>query len=175
MKVRANMKLLVTLLAGIGFAVSAFAQQAPSLIGTWNGETNDAVIGEGRIYPGGTAGQVRFLKEKISYKLDKQEGRAFSGVAVIKGSSIPLVGSLSGDLTSGVMATKQGTTTFKILDSNKIALCFSTTTIDPANKNADSGKLSYLPSRISLNPLIVSFTVTYFPFIPVNCSATVND
>jgi len=136
MKVRSNMKLLVTLLAGIGFTVSAFAQQAPNLIGTWNGETNDAVIGEGRIYPGGTAGQVRFLKEKISYKLDKQEGRAFSGVAVIKGSSIPLVGSLSGDLTSGVMATKQGTTTFRILDPNKIALCFSTTTIDPANKNA---------------------------------------
>ena len=130
------MKLLIILLATLSFSVSAFAQQAPNLIGTWNGETNDAVIGEGRIYPGGTSGQIRFLKEKISYKIDKQEGRAFSGAATIKGSSIPFVGSLSGDLVSGALATTQGTTSFKIVDPNKIALCFVTTTINPANKNA---------------------------------------
>jgi hypothetical protein len=79
---------------------------------------------------------IRFLKEKISYKIDKQEGRTFSGAATIKGSSITFVGSLSGDLSSGAIATKQGTTSFKIVDPNKIALCFTTTTIDPANKNA---------------------------------------
>jgi len=136
MKVRSRMKLLTTFFLSMGLTVSAFAQTAPNLIGIWNGETNDAVIGEGRIYPGGNPGQVRFLKEKVSYKVEKQEGRAFSGVIAIKGSSIPMVGSLSGDLTNGVIATKQGTTSFKIVDPNKIALCFATTTIDPANKNA---------------------------------------
>lgn len=130
------MKKTATLLLALGFSISAFAQQAPNLVGTWNGETNDAVIGEGRIYPGGSPGQVRFLKEKVSYKVDKQEGRAFSGMISIKGSNIPMVGSLSGDFTNGAIATKQGTTSFKILDPNKIALCFSTTTVDPANKNA---------------------------------------
>jgi hypothetical protein len=65
MKESIIMKLLTILLATLGFSITAFAQQAPNLIGTWNGETNDAVIGEGRIYPGGTSGQVRFLKEKI--------------------------------------------------------------------------------------------------------------
>lgn len=138
MKAAPNMKLLTILLATLGFSISAFAQQAPNLIGSWNGETNDAVMGEGRIYPGGTAGQIRFLKEKITYKIDKQEGRAFSGAATIKGSSIPFVGSLSGDFTSGALATTQGTTSFKIVDPNKIALCFVTTTINPANKNAGS-------------------------------------
>jgi hypothetical protein len=136
MKVNSKMKKFVTLLLTLGFSMSAFAQQAPNLIGTWNGETNDATIGEGRIYPGGSPGQIRFLKEKISYKVDKQEGRTFSGAATIKGSSIVFVGSLSSDLSSGAIATKQGTTSFKIVDPNKIALCFTTTTIDPANKNA---------------------------------------
>lgn len=130
------MKQFAILILTLGFSISAFAQQVPNLIGNWNGETNDAVIGEGRIYPGGTAGQIRFLKEKVSYKIDKQEGRTFSGMISIKGSNIPMVGSLSGDLTNGAIATKQGTTSFKILDPNKIALCFSTTTVDPANKNA---------------------------------------
>ena len=130
------MKKFTILILTLGFSMGAFAQQAPNLIGTWNGETNDATIGEGRIYPGGSPGQIRFLKEKISYKVDKQEGRTFSGAATIKGSSIVFVGSLSSDLSSGAIATKQGITTFKILDPNKIALCFSTTTIDPTNKNA---------------------------------------
>ncbi|QWC96101.1 hypothetical protein G6733_05005 [Polynucleobacter paneuropaeus] len=129
------MKFIIGLLVSLA-STAVFAQQAPNLIGIWNGETNDATIGEGRIYPGGSPGQIRFLKEKISYKVDKQEGRAFSGVISIKGSNIPMVGSLSGDFTSGAIATKQGTTSFKILDPNRIALCFSTTTIDPVNKNA---------------------------------------
>ena len=56
-----------------------------------------------------------------------------------------------------------------------ILLAFSTTSsIVPANKNADSGKSSYFPDKISLNPLTVSLTGTYLPCIPVNCSATVN-
>jgi hypothetical protein len=43
--------------------------------------------------------------------------------------------------------------------------------IVPTNLNASSGKLSCKPSKISLNPLIVSFTGTYTPGLPVNCSA----
>jgi len=34
------------------------------------------------------------------------------------------------------------------------------------------GKLSYSPLTIPLNPLIVSLSVTYLPFSPVNTSAT---
>ncbi len=129
------MKLIIGLLAPFVFT-AAMAQQAPNLIGTWVGETNDAVIGAGHIYPGGKAGEIRFLKEKVSYKVDKQEGRAFSGAVTIKGSTFIFVGSLSGDLSSGAISNKGGTTAFKIIDPNKIALCFVTTTIDPANKNA---------------------------------------
>ena len=129
------MKFIIGLLAPFVFT-AAMAQQAPNLIGTWVGETNDAVIGAGHIYPGGKAGEIRFLKEKISYKVDRQEGRAFSGASTIKGSNHTFVGSLSGDLSSGAIASKAGTTAFKIVDPNKIALCFVTTTIDPANKNA---------------------------------------
>ena len=44
----------------------------------------------------------------------------------------------------------------------------------PAFINADSGKLSCFPSNISLKLLIVSFSGTYVPGIPVNTSATWN-
>jgi hypothetical protein len=44
----------------------------------------------------------------------------------------------------------------------------------PLRKNADSGTSSCWPSTISLKPRIVSAIGTYWPGVPVNCSATWN-
>lgn len=127
------MKFVIGLLAS--FAVTtAFAQQVPNLIGTWVGETNDALIGAGRHYPGGKAGEIRFVKEKVTYKFDRQEKRSFSGIVTIAGINIPIVGSIAGDLMSGAMADKDGVYSFKMMDANKITLCFATTTVNSANK-----------------------------------------
>jgi hypothetical protein len=127
------MKFIIGLLAS--FAVTtAFAQQVPNLIGTWVGETNDALIGAGRHYPGGKAGEIRFVKEKVTYKFDRQEKRSFSGIVTIAGINIPIVGSLAGDLMSGAMADKDGVYSFKMMDANKITLCFASASVNPANK-----------------------------------------
>lgn len=127
------MKFIIGLLAS--FAVTtAFAQQVPNLIGTWIGETNDALIGAGRHYPGGKAGEIRFVKEKVTYKFDRQEKRSFSGIVTIAGINIPIVGSLAGDLMSGAMADKDGVYSFKMMDANKITLCFASASVNPANK-----------------------------------------
>ena len=127
------MKFIIGLLAS--FAVTtAFAQQVPNLIGTWVGETNDALIGAGRHYPGGKAGEIRFVKEKVTYKFDRQEKRSFSGIVTIAGINIPIVGSMAGDLMSGAMADKDGVYSFKMMDANKITLCFASASVNPANK-----------------------------------------
>ena len=59
------MKLIFSLLASLTFS-SAMAQQVPSVIGTWVGETNDAVIGAGTHYPGGKVDEIRFLKRRLA-------------------------------------------------------------------------------------------------------------
>jgi len=127
------MKLIIGLLVSLASTV-VFAQQVPNVIGTWVGETNDALIGAGRHYPGGKAGEVRFVNEKVSYKFDRQEKRTFSGIVTIAGINIPIVGSFAGDLMSGAMADKDGVYSFKMMDANKITLCFATATVNPANK-----------------------------------------
>jgi hypothetical protein len=127
------MKLLIAVLTSFVFS-AAMAQQVPNVIGTWVGETNDALIGAGRHYPGGKAGEIRFVKEKITYKFDRQENRAFSGVVTIAGVNVPIVGSFAGDLMSGAMADKDGVYSFKMMDSKKMNLCFATTTVNPADK-----------------------------------------
>jgi len=115
---------------------SAWAQQAPNLIGTWVGETNDAVIGGGTHYPNGKAGEIRFLKSVVTYKFDQQKNRAFSGTFSIAGHTVPIVGSMSSDLASGAMADPDGTYSFKVLNPNQLAVCFATTTTAPKNKDA---------------------------------------
>jgi hypothetical protein len=127
------MKLIFSLLASLTFS-SAMAQQVPSVIGTWVGETNDAVIGAGTHYPGGKVDEIRFLKEKVSYNFDRQENRTFSGIFIIQGRKIPIVGSFAGDLMSGAMADKDGVYSFKMMDTNKMSLCFATASVNPANK-----------------------------------------
>ena len=129
-------KVMMAVLLGLGFSASVIAQQAPNMIGTWVGETNDAVIGAGKHYPNGKANEIRFVKEAVSYKFDKQSNSMFSGTVTINKYVVPIVGSFSSDLVSGAMADKDGTYTFKVLNPNKIALCFATTTTNPSNKGA---------------------------------------
>lgn len=114
----------------------SWAQQAPNLIGTWVGETNDAVIGGGTHYPNGKFGEIRFLKSVVTYKFDQQKNRAFSGTFTIAGHTVPIVGSLGSDMVGGAMADQDGTYSFKVLSLNQLAVCFATTTTAPKNKDA---------------------------------------
>lgn len=124
------------LLGALLICQSVRAQQAPNLIGTWVGETNDAVIGGGSHYPNGKSGEIRFLKSVVTYKFDQQKNRAFSGTFTIASHTVPIVGSLSSDLLGGAMADQDGTYSFKVLNPNQLAVCFATTTTAPTNKNA---------------------------------------
>jgi len=116
--------------------MSETGKQAPNVIGTWVGQTNDAVIGAGSHYPGGKSGEVRFLSSTVTYQFDKQSNRAFAGVFTIANHTVPIVGSFSGDLVSGTMADKDGTYAFKMLGQNQISVFFASTTTDPADKSA---------------------------------------
>ena len=131
-------KLFVLPLALCALAIPQLvcAQTAPNLIGTWVGETNDAVIGGGTHYPDGKSGEIRFLKSVVTYKFDQQKNRAFSGTFNIAGHTVAIVGSFSADLVGGAMADQDGTYSFKLLSPNQLAVCFATTTTAPKNKNA---------------------------------------
>ena len=116
--------------------MSETTKQAPNVIGTWVGQTNDAVIGGGSHYPNGEAGEVRFLGITVTYKFDKQSNRAFAGTFTIAGHTVQIVGSFSRDLVSGTMADKDGTYTFKMSSPNEMSVCFASTTTDRYDKSA---------------------------------------
>ncbi|QKM60066.1 hypothetical protein DN92_02885 [Polynucleobacter arcticus] len=111
-------------------------KQAPNVIGTWIGKTNDAVIGGGSHYPNGEKGEVRFLGLTVTYQFDKQSNRAFAGTFTIEGHTVQIVGSFSRDLMSGTMADKDGIYTFKMSGPNEMSVCFASTTTDRYDKSA---------------------------------------
>lgn len=127
---------LPILLGQLLISQTSWAQQAPNLVGTWVGETNDAVIGAGTHYPNGKSGEIRFLNSVVTYKFDQQKNRTFSGTFTIAGHTVPIVGSMSADMVSGAMADQDGTYSFKVLNPNQLAVCFATTTTAPKNKEA---------------------------------------
>lgn len=111
-------------------------KQAPNVIGTWAGKTNDAVIGGGSHYPDGEAGEVRFLGLTVTYQFNKQSNRAFAGIFTIEGHTVQIVGSFSSDLVSGTMADKDGTYTFKMTSPNVMSVNFASTTTDRYDQSA---------------------------------------
>jgi len=72
----------------------------------------------------------------VTYKYDQQKNRAFSGTFTIAGHTVPIVGSMSADMTSGAMADQDGTYSFKLINPNQLSVCFATTTTAPKNKDA---------------------------------------
>ena len=111
-------------------------KQAPNVIGTWIGKTNDAVIGGGSHYPDGEAGEVRFLGLTVTYQFNRQSNRAFAGILTIEGHTVQIVGSFSSDLVSGTMADKDGTYTFKMTSPNVMSVNFASTTTDRYDQSA---------------------------------------
>lgn len=99
--------------------------QPPSLVGSWTGEGIASVMGSGGHYPGSTDTTVEFKLFKVTYVIDKQEGRNFSGVIKTPKYTEPFVGALRGDFKSGVMADLDGRVSFNILDKDRIEICYS--------------------------------------------------
>ena len=60
-------------------------KQAPNVIGTWVGKTNDAVIGGGSHYPDGEAAEVRFLGLTVTYNLTSNQIVHLQGYLLLKG------------------------------------------------------------------------------------------
>lgn len=84
------MKTLLSLVLALGFSGNAFAQADTvatlTLVGDWFGTGNSAVFGTGKHHPApkGKEREVRFTHPDMTFKVDRQEGRNFSGTVSSK-------------------------------------------------------------------------------------------
>lgn len=112
-------------LLAFAFVPTISFAQPPSLVGIWVGEAIASVMGSGGHYSGNSDTGAAFKPIKVTYVIEKQEGRNFSGLIKTTSYSEPFVGALRSDFRSGVIADLDGRTSFNLLDKDRIEICYS--------------------------------------------------
>ena len=122
------------------FAVHA-AKTAPAVLGSWVGLSHSAVIGAGQHHPDGSDGEIRFRRVEFTLKIDRQDGRNFSGIFSTASHREPVVGAFAADFKSGVMADLDGQMSFRLVGKNRMEMCYTHTGANSASKVAACNEL----------------------------------
>lgn len=117
-------------LVAVIFSSSAFSQNSNSILGTWKGTSNSAVIGSGLHHPNSDheKAEVKFKKNDYVITIDKVEGRNFSGTVSSKNYNELIAGAFKKDFKSGVMVNENGSASFELPSSNLMEICFTQAT-----------------------------------------------
>ena len=124
------------LLAAMSFVPAlSFAQNLPSMLGTWKGVSNSAVSSFGLFHPteAGKEKAVRFRNVEYVLVISREEGRNFVGSIGATSNKHPtdikhkevILGSYAKDMKSGVMVNETGSLTFKLADPNNLEICYT--------------------------------------------------
>jgi hypothetical protein len=115
----------LTLLCATLLSGAALADNSSSMLGTWTGVSNVAVIGDAPKHhePGDGSG-VKFVKTDFTIVIEAQEGRNFSGHWKSDSHEENIAGALMNDMKSGVIVDSDGSATFKRINANVLDLCY---------------------------------------------------
>lgn len=112
--------LCATLLSG-----AALADNSSSMLGTWTGVSNVAVIGNApKHHEPGDGSDVKFVKTDFTLVIEAEEGRNFSGHWKSDSHEETIAGALMTDMKSGVLVDSDGSATFKRISANVLDLCY---------------------------------------------------
>ena len=120
------MKNLLSLLIGLGFVISAWAQTPPNMIGTWTSIVSYTIMGSGSHHQSNSAkdNEIYFDKKLVTMVIDRQEGINFAGTISSKDYKEVILGAIALDYQGGVLVDSDGTATFKIVDANTMQNCY---------------------------------------------------
>lgn len=117
------------------------AKSAPDVLGNWVGTSHSAVIGAGQHHPDGSDGEIRFRRVEFTLKIDRQQGRNFSGLFSTASHQEAVVGAFAADFKSGVMADLDGQMSFRLVGKNRMAMCYTHTGANSPTKVAACNEL----------------------------------
>lgn len=107
----------------------SWAGTAPEITGVWKGTSNSAVYGYGMFHPTteGKENAIRYRNVEYIIKIDRHEGRNFSGMVndVQHTHSEVVLGAFAKDMKSGVMVNENGTFQFTFSSPTTLDVCYS--------------------------------------------------
>ena len=122
--------LMLTAIATALLAIPARADEAPSLVGTWKGIADSAVMVGGTPYRHGKPNnKVTFADDPIefTFEIKEQKGPRFAGVLKGLKKTETLIGYIHADGKSGQMLDDDGEYTFTLADPSTMEVCYSHT------------------------------------------------
>jgi hypothetical protein len=121
-------KILTTLILASTTMLSgpSFADNNKSMLGTWVGIGNTAIIGDSIMHHNAPKGPgVRFTNTEFTYKIDVVNGRNFSGTKLSKTNTEILAGALSADGVNGMIVDTDGISTIKRVGNDIFQECYA--------------------------------------------------
>lgn len=116
-------------------SAASFADNHNSMLGTWKGMSNVAVIGNVEKHHNLADGKgVRFVKTELTLKIEVVEGRNFSGFKVSKSDTETIAGALMSDMVNGFIVDSDGFSSFKRVGNDLIEQCYAH--VPNANSNS---------------------------------------
>jgi hypothetical protein len=105
---------------------ASFADNLKSMLGTWTGIANVAVIGNAEKHHKPPEGKgVRFTKTELTLKIEVEEGRNFSGSKISKTHTETIAGSFMSDMVNGFIVDSDGIASFKRVGNDVIEHCYA--------------------------------------------------
>lgn len=105
------------------------AETVPDMKGTWvTTSTDDSVVyGQSEHHPESNPDTLFFSQgpDPFTLTIDQQQGRRFAGKFSTPSATEVVVGVLSPDLQSGVMAAHEGQHTFKLVGKDRMEKCYT--------------------------------------------------
>ena len=113
-------------LAMLCMSLSAYAQTAPNLLGTWKGVSNSTVMGIGGHHKAINKNKKEIYFNHLAFTLvvDRQDGFNFSGTFTSEYRKEILLGAISNDLQTGVMVEDDGGHNFRLVNANTMQTCY---------------------------------------------------
>lgn len=103
------------------------AEGANSLIGTWKGLSNTAVIGADQHHGNKSNNNVQFFNSEFTIVIDKVKGQNFAGYLESKNHKELLAGAIRSNMKSGVFVDSDGVGYFELLGQDTLEVCYTHT------------------------------------------------
>jgi len=106
------------------FSGASLADRSSSLLGTWVGKSNTAVIGDAKHHTKANGSEIRFVSTEFKLVIDKEQGRNFSGYLISNSDKEPIAGAFMSDMINGVFVDSDGSVIFKRTGQDRLEGCY---------------------------------------------------
>lgn len=109
------------------FTTAALADQSPSMLGVWKGQSHTAMIGDAIHHFDAANQDVKFVSAEFTLVIEEEKGRNFSGYLMSKLDKERVIGAFRSNMVDGVYVDSNGSVIFERVSPDQLDVCYTHT------------------------------------------------